>query len=438
MATLSIPSFSNPTNRADYTSVTNMLTNFFVSKGFKQSDAVAQAGLVLNLKQQGYSDADINTAIQTQQNTLNSIAANQAAQAAAALAAEQPKVAATLALSTAAKAGEGANYGGNTLITVNGVTETRDQAANFYDNSVGEMVANPNDPRGPLITRAQYDQIIASNKLATGSDTSLIATAPNVSKVVAINGVPVSSATDLTKSSSNGILGTTEPITDASKALATVVKQATTDLNKTTTPVTPSTPTPDTTKPADPLKQLTDFLSNLVSPVTKPASDAVTATEKTLSDAISATQKTIGDASTQAVTDVQKTFADTLTAAEKSAADLAASASQSASDAQKQTSDFLANADLTINGLISKLTGAVSTATDMTKTITPTPAPAPTPTPTPTPTPQPQATTTLTDKAKAFFQKYSTPIVLSIAGAGAIGSLAFVMSHNSKQGIIAR
>lgn len=440
MADLQIPSFSNPTNRTDYQNVTNMLTNFFVSKGFKQSDAAAQAGLVLNLKQQGYTDAQINTAIQTQQNTLNSIAANQAAQAAAALAAEQPKIAATLALSAAAKAKEGANYGGNQLITVNGVTETRDQAANFADNSVGEMVANPNDPRGALITRAQYDQIIAQNKLSTGSNTSLIATTPNVSKVVAINGVPVAGATDPTKTS-NTILGTSEPITDASKALSTVVKQATTDLNKTTTnPATvPATPTPDTKTSSNPLSDFIKTITDAISPVTKPASDALTSTEKTLSDAISATQKTIGDATSQAVTDVQKTFADTLASAEKSAADIAAAASKSASDAQKQTTDFLTNAETTIGGLIAKFTGAVSSIPDPTKTTTPPPpTPPPTPTPTPTPQPQPAPQQTFSEKAKAFLQKYSTPIVLSIAGAGAIGSLAFVMSHNGKQGIIQR
>lgn len=440
MATLSIPSFSNPTNRADHTSVINMLTNFFIKQGFKQSDAVAQAGLVLNLKQQGFSDADINTAIATQQNTLNSIAAAQAAQAAAALAAEQPKVAATLALSAAAKAGEGANSGGNTLITVNGVTETRDQAANFAENSVGEMVANPNDPRGALITRAQHDQIIAGNKLATGSDTSLIATAPNVSKVVAVNGIPVGQ--DLTKATLSPLNGA-QPIADSSKTLATVVKQANTDLNKTTTPV-PS-PVPDTTKtttaPKDPLTQLQDYLSNLLSPVTKPASDAITATEKSLSDSIAATQKTIGDASSQAVTDIQKTFADTLTSAEKSAADLAASTSVSASAAQKQTTDFLANADLTINNLISKLTGAAASATDQTKTTTTTTTTPPTQQTTtttkPDTTPQPPAPT-FKQKAMAFLQKYSTPIVISVVGAGAIGSLALVISHNSKQGVIAR
>jgi hypothetical protein len=438
MTILSIPSFSNPTNRADYTSVTNMLTNFFVSNGFKQSDAVAQAGLVLNLKQQGYSDADINTAIATQQNTLNSIAAAQAAQASAALAAEQPKVAATLALSAAAKVGEGANYGGNTLITVNGVTETRDQAANFAENSVGEMVANPNDPRGPLITREQYDQIIARNKLSTGSDTSLIATEPNVSKVVAINGVPVSQ--DPTKTLSP-LIGA-QPITDTSKALVQITTQANTDLNKTTTPVLP--PAPDTTKTTtstDPLAQFTTWLNNLISPVAKPASDALAATEKNLSDAISTTQKTIGDASSQAVNGIQKTFADTLASAEKSAADLAASASSSASAAQKQTTDFLANADLAITNLISKFTNAVSSTPDQTKTTQP-PAPQQTTTTAPVPdttkTTQPPPKPTLIEQAKAFFEKYSTPIVLGITGAGAIGSLAFVMSHNSKQGIIAR
>ena len=79
-----IPSFSNPTSRTDFTTVTNMLTNFFIQNGYSASDAAAQAGLVLNLKSEGMTDAQINQAVATQQNTLNSIATAQAAQAAAA------------------------------------------------------------------------------------------------------------------------------------------------------------------------------------------------------------------------------------------------------------------------------------------------------------------------------------------------------------------
>jgi hypothetical protein len=190
--TFTLPSFSYPANRTEFTNVNNMLVAFFTNLG--SINPSADAGLALNLKQQNMSDTEIVNAIISQDATLQSVANKQRLEAANTLAAQSGEVAAAKAAMTAATAAHAkapANQSDNALITVGGVTETRAQATNFGESQAGVRVHNPNDPNGALITIAEYNQIIANNKIAASSNPLLVATEPNVSHVVAINGVSV-------------------------------------------------------------------------------------------------------------------------------------------------------------------------------------------------------------------------------------------------------
>ena len=371
------------------------------------------------------------------------------------LAAEQPKVAATLAAETAAQSPEGANYGGNTLVTVNGVTETRDQAANFADDEGDAMVFNPNDPTGPKITVAQYNQIIAKNQGATGSDTSLIATAPNVSQVVAINGVPVPNTTK------PQVLGTVTTITDPTKTLATVVSQANVDLTNSTPTVTPAV-TPPAKTPSNPVTDFLTSISNALAPITTPISNALAPITTPISNALNSTGQAITTAATTTATDAadavanaEKSVTDSIAAAGQQASDSAASGTKTITDAVSQAQTDVGNlvndAELSLSGLLTKITSTVTSIPDLTKSVLPstttTPSPTQTPAPDTTTTPtanpdtsvsNPPPALTLTDKVNAFLKKYGIPLVAGVGVVGAIGSLAVVMNHNSKQGIIAQ
>jgi len=440
--TFTLPSFSYPTSRTDYTNVQNMLISFFTSQG--SINAAADAGLALNLKQQGMSDADIVNAILSQDATLQSIANKQRLEAANALAAQAGEVAAVKKVMTdaAAKAQQASgSQSDQKIITVNGVQETRAQAANFGDNNAGVMVANPNDPRGAKITLDQYNKIIAADKLSTGSDTSLIATAPNVSKVVAINGVPTGNATKPQAKSSDVVASpdmTKNLIDQASKAIDTVISpvqaifenavklaqstgadiqttvtkalndagvattQEAQNLLKTiglipqTTPPTPKKGAPDTKPapaPSNPVDQITSFFQKLLNMNTG------TTTTPT-------PQPAQPDLLTQIETEV---------------------------------GSFLSTAQTNLNGVISKFTNGLNPSSDPTKSTTPTtsndnnapnnitPPDNTTPTPEP-PTPQPpNPLVQPTIKAAldvasivAAAKKYALPIVLISSGVAAM------------------
>lgn len=409
-----------------------MLINFFASIG--SINPSADAGLAMNLKQQGESDANIVNAILSQDATLQSIQNKQNIEAANALANQAPEVAATKAAMEAATKEHAASGSQNVLIDIGGVTMTREQAANFAPTDVS-MCADPDNPRGAKIPCTEANAKIKARELTTQSFNIA-----SVSKVVAINGIPMENPTK------PQMLGTVEPITDASKTLQIVKQQAQVDLTKTTTnPETvPSTPTPPPA-PSDPIKQFIDGITALFKPVTKPASDVIGTAEKQVADALAAANKQVADliaagetAGSSALAAAQKQVADLIAVgqsqvglAEKQAADALAAA-------EKKANELVTGAESNVADLIAKFTGAFSSFPDPTKqppaTVPPVTPPSPTPEtkpPTQPETPKP----TLKEQATAFVKKFAVPITLA---AGATASLAIVLSVNAKHGVIAR
>jgi len=452
-----------------------MLVNFFTSQG--SINAAADAGLALNLKSQGESDADIVNAILSQDATLQSLANQQTQQAADALAAEQPTIDAVKALSTTAQAAENAASAnssvgsGNTQITVDGVTETRDQAADFGDSENDAMVFDPDNPTGPKITIAQYNLEIAKNAAATGSDTSLIATAPNVSQVVAINGVPVAPANPSTPSKTTIAQPASAPASNILDQVTSVVNTAISnakslgaDIQGSVTtalqnaglaatdeansvlqslgllPATPSTPSTPT-KPATPNSSSSSSTTTSTTTAPAPSVDPLTA----LYNLLTGTKPTTNE---QSVT----------TTATNDAQDVA-------SQVQSGIQSGISTVETDLSSFLSKIIPSATSGSDPTKTTvepvsttpdTSTPSSldagggqVPTPQPASSPTgstaagvsPPLNSNPTLLEKmilkATLFMQGNGKYIAAGLLAIGGIGTMIIVTSrHNKKQVIV--
>lgn len=484
----SFPFFSLPTNRTDYNNVTQMLTNFFISKGLSAGDAAAQAGLVLNLKGQGLSDSEIDTAIATQQNRLNSITASNVAAAKAALAAQAPEVAAAKQAMQAATLQHASSGDQNKLITVNGVTETKKQAANFADNKTGCMEADPGNPRGPQITCAEA-ALKRQQKLTSSFSNSDIANAPATSKVVAINGIQVADKTqkptvpqpqpDIIKSGittaqnaiSTAISNGSSAIKAVTSALNTVGKTVQSDVGVVAQDLGLA---PKTTTENSLVSVTLDSKTTTGYHVTEKFSDGSTAkstwTQNTLDversngvqiiDNTGSTSSPSSSTQNDPIKQLTDFFANLFKPAtpqpqqpaQPQQADFIKQAQDKIAAGEKALADAGANAVTQITGLLGKLTGGATPSTDPSKSSTsssgstssssdsgsaqpPATGGATSDQQPPTGDQPPAPPQTFTQQTIAFLKKYSLPIAIGI---GATASLGIALSYNSKQGIIQR
>ena len=453
-----IPTFSNPVTRADFNKVQTMLTAYFVSKGLSQSDAVAQAGGVINAQLSGGS------VTQNIQQTSDTQAA-QAAQRAADQAAADAKNAAILA---AQKTSDNAKA----AIANAALQAERAKLANFGDNETVGMCADPDNPSGAKIPCDQANAKLAARQLTTQSynapassviDQHTIDALKNQgtplltsSKVVNITKPFETTPSDPLKTtpSSDPIKTGITVLTNDAAAVQTVLSNAIAGAQQTGADILKAAQ--DALSGAglaatDAGKAALDQLTKTVNGTGKTITDAATATGKAASDAAAAAAKTLSDAATAA----QKAASDAAAAATKAAQDAIAQGTKAAQDAAAATlkaaqdaaaaaADAAAKAaaaagtaggtaasDLTsINLTLQKLLGLIPSTTDPTKTTTPTP-----PTPSPTDnnnnsTQPPAAKTSFMDAANAFLKKYAVPITLGIS---ATGALIFATSRMSKR-----
>lgn len=453
--TLSIPPFSNPTSRTQFNNTVLMLSNYFQqNEGLSKSDADIKAAQIISFKQQGLSNAEIETALNQHAATISAIATKQKNQAAAALASQKTTLDQIKAAQAAATP-KASLIAHNAAAISNNLTADQRRALVFAEQKSAEpMVADPRNPRGALITQSQYNQIIANEQSASNSSGITFAT-PNISKVVAINGVPV---VDATKPSTASTPSTTDPTktlsvkntsnpqsNDILSQVNSVVQAAISDAQKTGKDLNTTITTALQNAGLAATQEATNILQTLgivpKAPATKKVTQVIVFRQinsniwaveldysdgtkenhslstanvdsyinqgATLNDASGLYKKPVGSPSSTSSTQQQapdylKQFIDFLgsifTPATKSTSDAAAATEKAAADAlaaaQKQATDLIANAEVTIVGFLSKLNPATTT-TDPTKGNPPTDTTPPdttpqTPTPQTTPEPQPQ------------------------------------------------
>jgi hypothetical protein len=449
--TLSIPPFSNPTSRTDFNNTLNMLSNYFQqNEHLSKADADIKAAQIITFKQQGLSDAQIDQALNQHAATVSAIATQQKNQAAAALGSQKTTLDQIKAAQAAATP-KATMIAHNSAAISDNLTAGQKRALVFSDQKAEPMVADPRNPRGSLVTQSQYNQIIANEQFATNSSGITFAT-PNVSKVVAVNNVPV---IDATKPSTASTPSTTDPSktisvkntsnpqsNDILSQVNSVVQAAIADAQKAGKDLNTAVTTALQNAGLAATEEATNILQTLGIVPKAPAVTKVTqviifsqidantwraeldysdGTHKsyslstanvnsyinqgaTLNDASGLYKKPIGSSISTPVTttgapDYIKQLTDFLgsifTPAAKSTSDAVSATEKAAADAlaaaQKQATDLVTNAETTIAGFLSKL-NPTTTTTDASKgnpTTTDTTPQTPTPQTTPE-TPQPQ------------------------------------------------
>lgn len=165
----SFPSFSKPLTRADYDKVILQLTNHFTKQNLP--DPRTLAALVVNLRDQGLSDVQIQKQIDQHLATQKAKADAKAAQVAKLQAAQKPLLDKLSAAKTAKQ----------TIIDAQNAEREQAVKEFIYGKPSNEMLADPRDP-SKKITRAEYDKVIAE-RAAQNKDTTNKTGNPNTDAI---------------------------------------------------------------------------------------------------------------------------------------------------------------------------------------------------------------------------------------------------------------
>lgn len=447
----SFPSFSKPLTRADYDKVISNLTDYFTKQNLP--DPRSLAAIVVNLRDQGLTDAQIQKQIDQHLATVKAKADAKAAEVAKLQAAQKP----LLDKLSAAKSAKQA--------IIDAQRAEREKAVKEFiaGKPSNEMLADPRDP-SKKVTRAEYDAIIAKMQ-AQGKDTRQTSGTQNVEALRAQiaaqkagNANPV--VIDVNKSF---VLLSNGQLIERSKFTGTIPaellakantaeqfpksfnsQQAQIDAKNGIKPDVSSSSNAKSQMPFDPLKAITDAANATTSTVTdllnqagKTITDAVTSITnppkqetpqqtpsttpntppkqdapfdplKMLTDAANATIKTITDLAGGAA----KTITDATQAAGKAAADAAAAVTPPPKQtAQPENKPDASNTEK-VPTTPSTPTGGDATHGD--------------------PIPESEKPKSILTKAKDFAEKNSIAIVASVAAVSFLSALAFTMPQARK------